>query len=728
MRAWEWDASYTPGEMLTNFTPIANQNIRAFLSPDNKTETILVAPKGYGKTLLLRKKATDLRLRHLGDDICIHPSNAATNVEALRIPGLDEKIYDYKWISRLKNHQQWSDLWTYAIGFLVCSNEGRRKKASQSAEALADDIDLLFGIEGFESLRKVDQHNLPSIEQDSHSDNLGARTVRNYFSIMILSWENRAQEYSQFFVKRVEPALDRMRTAHVLFLDSADEALNWEKSDVARIVSVSSESIWAAYPDQWVHFNMGLVDAIRRVRLMHGNIRVFSTLRTEVVNAFRGALGTQYEPMYVRLAYDKDELLQIFEKNIHLMSGHAEDRLCLATALTTEDASAHFVGIRKALHKPTGIEEPIFDAIIRHTRWTPRDLMIMGKALMKTPVEQRRRCTVTELDCIRETINAVGQGFFEAQQREAIPYWPARLNELILRFRTNVIHCLALRAVAPVTARDTANGCSFDYLYSQGLLGWIGSKAAGNSAKIHFLDGQNISARTKQLPKARWYALHPVLYPDLRERHGDDIDGYESSARALVGNQHEISSPAAIEVKLCGERGKITITGARVVHVPIESKTALVLAMITKCAVDRKALEMTGESILETYLQAAAQVSWLPKFPEDFDVNGDTSHTSNDWLDALWKTCKVGRHIETVLINNQWIPDAFGFTNPKSEHQSSDVDDDVAAKAAARKQNARPSDKGGKRRPRHHVRISWENGKISIEGILLTEISCHVTL
>lgn len=180
-------------------------------------------------------------------------------------------------------------------------------------------------------------------------------------------------------------------------------------------------------------------------------------------------------------------------------------------------------------------------------------------------------------------------------------------------------------------------------------------------------------------------------------------------------------------MKLGEERGEITITGARVVHVPIDSKAALVLAMITKCAVDRKALEMTGESILETYLQTAAQVSWLPKFPDDFDVNGDCSRTANDWLDALWKTCKFGRHVETVLINNQWIPDAFGFTKPQSEHQSSDVDDDVAAKAAARREKQRSSDKGGKRRPRHQVRISWENGKVSIEGILLTEIGCQVT-
>ena len=59
MQAWIIDASEMDAEDILSFRSNLlhpNPEIRSFLKPDNKGTTIVIAPKGFGKTLLLKAK------------------------------------------------------------------------------------------------------------------------------------------------------------------------------------------------------------------------------------------------------------------------------------------------------------------------------------------------------------------------------------------------------------------------------------------------------------------------------------------------------------------------------------------------------------------------------------------------------------------------------------------------------------------------------------------------
>ena len=64
MQAWIIDASEMDAEDILNFRSNLlhpNPEIRSFLRPDEKGTTIVIAPKGFGKTLLLKAKRLSIQ-------------------------------------------------------------------------------------------------------------------------------------------------------------------------------------------------------------------------------------------------------------------------------------------------------------------------------------------------------------------------------------------------------------------------------------------------------------------------------------------------------------------------------------------------------------------------------------------------------------------------------------------------------------------------------------------
>lgn len=721
MRAWIIDAGLTDftSEELSSFTPVGNETIKSFLATRNSMATILVAPKGYGKTLLLKKKVADLRKFYSGERVHIHPSNASGTVEVLRVDGMAQKMADWDWAKRLTTHQQWSDIWTYAISFLVCINESKMPNASIASKEAAQAIDSLFiGHAEPYLANEVDSQNkgkIASHKKIKNSKNSNQfLTVRNFFSAMAQNWENNSIEYSKLYTLKVQGVLDNLETLHFLFLDSPDESLNWDSSAPEQSTEALDDvGLWGSFPDQWVNFNIGLVDAIRRLRQMYGQIRVFTAIRTEALNSVEAAVGMQYEEMCARLSYTKQELREIFERNIELMSNDDEDRNLLVTYPFKNSLIKDFIGIDRALHSPTNTFEDLFDAIVRHTRWTPRDLMMMGKAFTKLPTSLRSKCTETDLDPIRSVIDDTSMIFLNNHKSASIPIYPETLNNLIAKFRTNIIHVSALRTLAPIEARNTSIGCPFDYLYSQGLFGWIGNKAAGNSNRILFLEGQKIASRGQILPMARWYAYHPIFFGYLRQIHGDgksNSNGYCSSEKAIVGNENEIALPFILTVTINNDSGIITICGAMIFELKIINDAAAVIFLVLiKNAVLNQTLEFEKEEVLKTYDDLALKFKWIRgkslRNDEKLNIFGGFDSHRNALISAL-----QGVSDETRKIN-KWLASAFGNESEniiqKNIHLASDKL--ISNSNRIKIQNA--------------IRIRWNKPNLHMDGILLSEIT-----
>jgi hypothetical protein len=135
--------------------------------------------------------------------------------------------------------------------------------------------------------------------------------------------------------------------------------------------------------------------------------------------------------------------------------------------------------------------------------------MSMGAFLMdQVDVMDRRNCTSLALDPIRTAVDKVSQRFLRVHKASAIPQWSNGLDDVIAKFGTNIIHRTSLRMHAPLACRNNISGCPFDYLYAQGLIGWIGAATAG-APKIQFLIAK-LATTGLVLPEARWYAF-PIL-------------------------------------------------------------------------------------------------------------------------------------------------------------------------------------------------------------------------
>ena len=648
MKPWVIDAgandAYTTEE-LSHFTPISSKAVAEFLLPSNTDKTVLVAPKGYGKTLLLKKKAADLRLQH--KDAYIHPSNAAATIEFVRIHGMNEKITDWKWEKRFGNMQAWSEIWMYAIGFMVCRNEGRRDGADTQAIEVANAIESMFrsGVVAKRIRRKKSSSSEsgPRIEIPHE-----IMTVRNFLSSMLLNWDTNSKQYCDLYTNIAQRTLDNLRHNHFLFLDSPDEAMNWDKDGgVGKAGSNEQLDLWGTYPKHWVNFNLGLVDAIRQLKQMYGHIRVFTSVRSEALNAGAAdvAVATQYKAFCVRLTYTKEDLKAIFVRNIKLMAEEdCKHRAELVNPQLSDDIVRDFVGIGRCLHVPTGKEEDMFDAIVRHTRWTPRDLMIVGKMLMELDVEVRRKCTSQDLQPIRDVIDAASHEFWENQQGASIPRWSSgssvssELNAEIGKFATNIIHNTSLRIHSPLDRRKEPGGCPFDYLYSQGLLGWIGFSVAGQKPAIQFLDANRIAAKGMVLPLSRWYAFHPILYGFLRSTHGPwrGNIGYLSSYRAIVGNGEIIEPPYVLFAECNQSYGVVSITGGRIFQVNLheDGVAATVLLTLVAHAFEHKTLSFEYEGVIKTFnnLQRSCNALRIPQWTDIFDGGTDETKKINRWL------------------------------------------------------------------------------------------------
>lgn len=637
MEPWNSDGSVFDNSFLKTFAPVSNEQVAIFLDADNTRRTVLVAPKGYGKTLLLKKRASDIRRNPNADSVCIHPSNVADSVEYLRINSLGTKVTDWEWVKRVDNQQEWSNLWCYAIGFLVCYNEGKLDGASPGAKDVLAGLNTLFDL----------------------SPSPGKKySVSAFLSMMLDDWDRGASRYSKFYSRYANPLLDDLSRLHILFLDSPDEALNFDKSDVYADSDVTP-GLWGALPEQWIHFQMGLVYAIRRIRQSHKNIRVFATLRTEALNGARTELRQQLRELCVQLDYSAKDLREIFEQNIRRMAESPKFQAKLVSYPLTDQLIASFAGISSAWHYPTQRDEDLFEAIYRHTRGSPRDIVEMGALISKIDVETRRRMTSRNCDELRAVIDAGGKSFFENQKIAAIPRWHPNLDDFLLKFRTNVIHRSAVREISPSSNRKLVDGCPFDYIFSQGLFGWVGSTNVGGVARSTFLTGSELSSRDRMLPESDWYVLHPVIYPWLRERHGDGLtigEGYLSSHRSIVGNGLEMEQPSIISVELDSCGAELTVTGARSLRLPVTCASSVFFLCLLRAivATDSNEIDLTDFERSQTAIKDRWRNNCIPG--QNWDDLGKT----------LRATFNSGYHGLTNRVN-EWLRLAFGVNVTPAE-------------------------------------------------------------
>lgn len=462
-----------------------NYPIREFLRTsehDRGSKFLIVAPKGYGKTLLLKSKRIEIETYN--PQTLLLPHDGLID----RPPGTPP-IFSGDFIDRKSQDiQYWKTLWFNSICLSVIQATDRSY------------------------LRKINSELIKSI----YNDNL-QYTAAEIFSKLLHSTDAAYfKAMNACGSSGMIPFYRSIRRPVALFIDNIDDYF----FPHLQAVDSDSEIYKNSNRQIWVLAQVGLAEAIRELRDINPHIKLYAALRRE-------ALDRSYEitpnaqqlfGISVELKYSSEELKSIFVKNI---SFEPKERLANPGSL---DPITRFVGEENKfiVHPYTGRKEPFFDFAVRHTMGRPRDLMRIGEAISN--IDPPRRVESLRSAVFSGATSSVKKHLEDMKSFIAVPY-----NDIFKIINKNVLSIEDLKSIAEIyndlMAKNNyqTNGHPFCSLYRLGLLGHLDiNYESRETQKFQHPESILIDRGIDILPKAKYYLIHPALDELISTSHGPD--------------------------------------------------------------------------------------------------------------------------------------------------------------------------------------------------------------
>jgi class 3 adenylate cyclase len=467
MRAWTVDADdIQVADDLTARELHLTPGIDAFLSPQRSDKFVVVATKGFGKTLLLKAKRVALQERA----VCLPQ-------DSLLDKPVGDKIFSSDMVALYGNVEPWSNVWLMAIAVATLKRLEMVDdlRVSGRLHAIVEDSSLRSVIDHFVNLLDLPRSELFKCVNDTNN--------------------------------RLVPRLRTIATPVAIFIDSVDEYFNKH----IKMRSSRASDTGVVSPSIWYYSQMGLVQVAYELRRVSHHLKVFASVRKEAFAKFTGetSMVQQYRGSAIDLSYSKPSLREIFVNNIRR---EKERNLCLPGQLRADPIGA-FVGRDRVTHSYTGEEEDVFDYIYRHTLRRPRDLMTIGQKLSDLPPEERRNEAR-----LKVAVNQAATEIAEEYLNEISPYIGdidlVRLFAMLPRHILSRDDVEAIREQynAVTTAAGGSDGHVFGILYRAGLLGCIHQDLVSGTRVQRFLrPGDEALDRGSDLPASTYYLVHPVL-------------------------------------------------------------------------------------------------------------------------------------------------------------------------------------------------------------------------
>jgi hypothetical protein len=502
-------------------------SIKAYLTPKHHERTILVAPKGYGKTLLLiAKKKSFLEARSgqivMGENRFI--DRPLGIVPVVRRELLELLASDYEF---------WKSLWKISLSLSAIKAFARATKERPAdrivtrhdwyRRIITDDVNYFEAGEIFVDLLSEDYKYIINIIKESNF---------------------------------IFPHFNRINTQVVFFIDNVDEYFRPVLED--RSPGASGHRFYRNRNNAvWSLAQIALASTAYELEKTNHHIKIFCTMRHE---AFLKMPEVESDAFQIsgrctKIEYTRDDLEKIFLKNIDIT---ARERL---VDPDNEEQMLRLVGeTNKAVdHRFVSRPENIFDYFLRHTLYRPRDLMFIGGEIVKINPRQR------SAQVIQEAVNTATKTIVDSIFGEMRPFFTVPNRELLFRrIETNVMTVEQLNEVTEAyvgelgydAARDPDGEIChpFSVLHKLGLLGTVRLEF-GNQGKWHqwFLQPTEIQIKNDpELPLSEYYLIHPALDQSIYERSaGRYTRGYDT--RNIIGNQLEWEDPIAYSFVLKGD-------------------------------------------------------------------------------------------------------------------------------------------------------------------------------
>ncbi|MEJ7739743.1 MAG: toll/interleukin-1 receptor domain-containing protein [Chitinophagaceae bacterium] len=488
MKSWNTDANTIQLNEINiqdlNNLMVITKDIKEFLSNDTR-KMFIVAPKGFGKTYLLKVKSQIFR-------------DKAKGYKFLPEKLLCERFTDMKVtfskedIIKFNNLVVWQKTWELCLYSLILR------------------------------CYKVDSIP-PGIKEIIGKD---ANSLATIFAMFLFNREKIDRIYEAEIVSLIKAVQDLNENSHVnqlaIFVDNIDEALDL-------YVGINKENISEKI---WINAQMALLLVSNDLCSRNNHIKFYLTIRSEAYNQYESAMKMQLDSLCIFLNYTKAEIKEIFIKNIQMMPG--ED---LVKPKSTNPIEA-FLGRKYITHKivldDNGKfqEEDIFDFIYRHTYKRPREIVEMGKSLEKLDVQGR-----SDQGTLGSEINRISYFLFDQLKREIIPAFREDLFQTFCsKVSSNIISYEdAVRISGEIKKEVDPDSEPFDYFYILGLIGTSESEMnrKGGYMKQSFLNVGEYTLSKHKIPTTKYFVTHPSLNKKLKSIHDNkfydqfNIIGYD---------------------------------------------------------------------------------------------------------------------------------------------------------------------------------------------------------
>src|SRR3954451_17673828 len=320
---------------------------------DETNKRIVVAPKGYGKTFLLKSKR--ILLQSGNDNLSCLPENQLVDATISDSPSLSQAD-----MQRFVDYAFWCQVWSVSLMISVVKNSIKCSPVDPDDFRSAIVRQLLlstYSISPFDAFKRL---------VNSNREFQQARRTHDFNALM--SYYRQIRRPVAVFVDTIDEYFEE-------YVDSGQHAENASYLHRNRDSRI------------WIVGQLGICRAIRELLGVNSHIKIFASIRKEAFNSldYYDRNAVNISSLVVQLHYSADELSRIFDNNIAAMQ---RDDLVQPREVTP---IARFIGTANAtiLNPITKKSELFYDFMVRHSLYRPRDLMLIGGKIAQIPTAER---------------------------------------------------------------------------------------------------------------------------------------------------------------------------------------------------------------------------------------------------------------------------------------------------------------------------------------------------
>lgn len=464
----------------------------------------IIAPKGFGKTILLIYKRLLYGFNKM-EGFKFIPSDSLVDLPKGGAANLDwgELLIDF-----YKERRNWEGLWRASISLSIVQTI--KKSSIEAGPRIKEDYEKLEEIrkdtEGlrYPLLRRLiyeEVYETPMAYINHILSSFGRNNVR-----LLL----KEQEFMDELISEIHDPI-------AIFIDNVDEYFEEHPEKDKQDYSPSARGIFDI--EMWHVSQEGLMFAVKNMCRSNHHLDIFVSIRKEAYGKLSGTTVENIRGQCLDVLYSYAKLKEIFERNIKWMD---RKYLVKPEKVHTEPIIS-FLGFNKLKNESTGEEEEVFKYIYRHTLKRPRDIIAIGRGIVGIDNEERAK------ENVRTRINEVATQIAKDYMEIFFPHTcfdnKSKVQDLFKLIPHNILNLENLEDICSSfnggcgNKKDCKN-CDkkhvFCDLYKLGLLGTVEFDTTHNKFEQKFLRPGEQTFETHILPTDKapdrdYYLIHPIL-------------------------------------------------------------------------------------------------------------------------------------------------------------------------------------------------------------------------